>query len=54
MKLKANDTVHISSVQADNLQPGDEFEINDADGQSLVERGLATEVKPKAPPKKAD
>ena len=51
MKLKAKDTLHVSSVKPDNIQPNEEFEINDADGKSLVERGLATEVKPAPKPK---
>lgn len=44
MKLRANDTLHISSVQADNLVKGDVFELPDAEAASLIERGLATEV----------
>jgi hypothetical protein len=49
MKLKANDTLHVSSVKADNLAPGEEFEVSDDFGRQLVERGLATEVKSDAP-----
>ena len=45
MKLKANDTLHVSSAGADNLLAGDEFEVSDAEGAQLIERGLATEVK---------
>lgn len=51
MKLKAKDTLHISSVKPDNILPGEEFEIDDAGGKSLIDRGLATEVKATAPPK---
>lgn len=45
MKLKATDTMHISSVQADNLVKGDVFSVSDAEGKQLIERGLATKVK---------
>ena len=45
MKLKAKDTLHVSSVKADNLLPGEEFEVSDDMGRQLVERGVATEVK---------
>ena len=49
MKLKANDTLHISAVKADNLAPGEVFEVDDATGKELVDRGLATETKAAAP-----
>lgn len=45
MKLKANDTLHVSSVKADNLAPGEEFEVSDDIGRQLIELGRATEVK---------
>jgi hypothetical protein len=48
MKLKANDTLHVSSVKPDNLAPGEEFEVSDDIGRQLVEMGRATEVKAKA------
>lgn len=48
MKLTANDTLHVSSVKADNLAPGEEFEVSDDVGRQLVELGRATEVKGKA------
>lgn len=51
MKLKATDTVHITAVQSDPLFAGDEFEVDDEAGQSLIERGLATEVPDKPAPK---
>lgn len=54
MKLKANDTLHISSVKADNILPGDQFEVSDERGRDLVQRGLATEVKPPAAKKAAE
>lgn len=44
MKLKATDTMHISSVQAENLVKGDVFTVSDAEGKQLVDRGLATQV----------
>ncbi|WP_441280512.1 hypothetical protein [Tardiphaga sp. 862_B3_N1_1] len=44
MKLKANDTLHVSSVKADNILPGEEFEVSDDFGRQMVERGLAVEV----------
>ena len=45
MRLTANDTLHVSSVKADNLLPGEEFEVSDDMGRQLVELGRATEVK---------
>jgi hypothetical protein len=50
MKLTANDQLHISSVKADNILPGEEFEVSDLQGQSLIDRGLATEVGGKKAP----
>ena len=50
MKLTANDTLHVSSVKADNLLPGEEFEVSDDMGRQLVAMGRATEVKAKAEP----
>jgi hypothetical protein len=44
MKLKAKDTLHVSSVKADNLVPGEEFEVPDDVGHQFVERGLAIRV----------
>lgn len=49
MKLKAIDTLHISSVSQDNLAPGAEFEVSDETGRVLIDRGLAKEVKAAAP-----
>lgn len=48
MMLKANDTLHVSSVSPDNIAPGQEFEVADDTGRQLVEKGLATEIKGKA------
>lgn len=38
MKLKALDQHHVSSVQADSLRPGQEFEIGSAQGKELLKR----------------
>ena len=46
MKLKANDTLHVSSVKADNIMQGEQFEVADNVGKELIDRGLATEIKP--------
>lgn len=48
MRLKAKDTMHVSSVKADNLVKGEEFDVSDAEGKQLIQRGLAEKVK--APP----
>lgn len=45
MKLKAIDTLHVSSVKADSLLPGEAFEVSDDFGRQLIQRGLASEVK---------
>lgn len=42
MRLRAKDQIHISSVQADSLQPGQEFEVADAAGAELLKRHPAT------------
>ncbi len=44
MFLKALDTIHVSSVSSDNIIADQTFEIDDLDGRSLIERGLAIEV----------
>lgn len=36
MKLKALDQIHISSVQADSLRPGQEFEVSDDLGEKML------------------
>lgn len=36
MKLKALDQISITSVQADSLRPGQEFEVSDAFGTDLM------------------
>lgn len=44
MKLKAVDTLHVSSVGPEPIRPGQTFEVEDGAGKSLVARRLATEV----------
>jgi hypothetical protein len=44
MLMKAIDTLHVSAVGPDNIEPGQTFEINDGDGAILHERGLAVPV----------
>jgi hypothetical protein len=44
MLMKAIDTLHVSAVGPENIQPGQTFEINDGDGAILHERGLAVPV----------
>jgi hypothetical protein len=43
MKVKANDTIHIDSAGG-TKQPGEEFEVNDTEGQQLLDRGLVSKV----------
>ncbi len=45
MRLKANDTLHVSAVKADNILPGEEFDVSDDFARQLIEKGLATEMK---------
>ena len=63
MWLRAYDTVHVSSVQPENIRPGQEFEINDAAGEVLLKAhpglfavvGAHTEAKAEpAPQNKAE
>lgn len=54
MKLKAVDTLHVSSVKADNIKPGEEFEVSDDLGRQMVERGLATAVSAEKPAPRAE
>jgi len=44
MIVKALDTVHVSSVSSNNITTGQNFEVDDQAGRSLIERGLAIEV----------
>lgn len=39
--MKALDTLHISNVQADNLQAGDVFVVTESDAKALEKQGLA-------------
>lgn len=41
IKMKANDTLHISAVGPNSIQAGEEFEIDEAYGADLETRGLA-------------
>jgi hypothetical protein len=50
IKLKATDTLHITSVRAEPLLAGDTFEVAAEDGKSLVERGLAAEFNARTSP----
>jgi len=43
--MKAVDTLHVSSVKASNLLPGEEFEVSTLVADELEQRGLATRVK---------
>lgn len=51
MRLKANDTMHISNVSAEPIQPGQRFTIEEGQGRQLVKRGLASEVAEAPKPK---
>jgi hypothetical protein len=53
MKLYATDQVSISSVQADTLKPGQEFEVSDSRGKELL-KTLPHAVSDKAPKGKAE
>lgn len=50
MKLKANQTVHISSVGAESIRDGEIFEVNEGEGAELVKMGYASPVEDKAEP----
>lgn len=45
MKLRANDQLHISSVKAGNIAPGEEFTVSEPVGKDLIKRGLAMQVR---------
>jgi len=51
MLMKALDTLHVSAVGPDNILAGQTFEIADADGEILRQRGLAEPIdeQPDAP-----
>jgi hypothetical protein len=44
IRMKAGDTIHISSVKADNIAPGEEFVVSTAVADDLEARGLASRV----------
>ena len=44
MLMKALDTLHVSAVGPDNILTGQTFEIADADGEILRQRGLAEPI----------
>lgn len=56
MRLRAYDTVHVSSVKSENLRPGEEFEVPDADGEVLLKAhpGLFAIVEGKSAPAPAN
>jgi hypothetical protein len=54
MRLRAYDTVHISSVQPDNIRPGQEFEISDSAGDDLLKAHPGLFAVVSAPEAKAD
>lgn len=50
MRVKANDQLHVSSVQAAAFKKGEEFDVSDAEGEELLDKGLVTKVAaPRAP-----
>jgi len=57
VSMIALDTMHVSSVQAENLHSGDEFAVSEGEAKQLEARGLAKrdieeEQAPKTPAKK--
>lgn len=44
MKLKARQQLHVSSVRADTIRAGEEFEVSEPIGKSLIARDLASRV----------
>lgn len=44
VKMKANDTLHISSAGSENILPGGEFEVTEEVAKSLEDRELAKRV----------
>lgn len=44
VKMKAVDTMHISSVGAENIEAGATFEVNETEAAQLEKRKLATRV----------
>lgn len=54
MKLKATDTIHVSSVKSDNILAGEKFDVSEVEAKSLIERGLAVKAEGAAPRNKAE
>lgn len=50
VRMKAVDTLHVSSVRPENILANEEFEVSAHIADDLEKRGLATRVKAKAPP----
>lgn len=48
VKMKAVDTMHITSAGPDNIAAGETFEVNETEAKQLEDRGLATRVGGKA------
>lgn len=44
VKMKATDTLHISSLGPNSLTPGEEFEVSGQIADDLEKRGLASRV----------
>lgn len=42
--MKAVDQLHVSSVKADSLQPGEQFEVSSTEAERLERAGLAKRV----------
>ena len=42
--MKAVDTLHLSEVRADSIQPGEQFDVSGATAEDLEKRGLASRV----------
>jgi hypothetical protein len=45
VKMRAADTLFISSVSSENIPPNGEFEVGEEQAEDLAGRGLATRVK---------
>lgn len=44
IKMKASDTLHVSSVGPDNLVEGDEFVVSEGEAKQLEAAGLAERI----------
>lgn len=44
VKMKAVDTLHVTSAGAENIEPGGTFEVNKEEADQLEKAGLATPV----------